>query len=171
MSKIINTDASLATTELNGRRGVMVVLPRASEVAEAAALLGGPVGIIWAAIAAQKTESFGASERMSKNDVATAIEALAIAGASTSEGFKAPKEEFGGLTLGAQVLAKIGARKAGAIGVRLDLARGVAWAATAEELQVAGDWHHGGPIHHDGEIGGYWRDIKNAEYFIRSATT
>ena len=171
MSNFINADASLATTELSGRRGVTVVLPRASEVAEAAAQMSGPVGIIWAAISAQKSESFGSSERMSKNDVATAIEALAIAGASTAEGFRAPKEEFGGLTLGAQVLAKIGARKAGAIGVRLDLARGVASAATVEALQAPGDWHHGGPIYHDEEIGGYWRNIKTAEHFIRSATT
>ena len=171
MSNFINTDGSLATIELTGRRGTCVVLPRASEVAEAAAILGGTIGIIWAAISAQKTESFGASERMSRNDVATAIEALAITIASATDGFKAPKGEFGDLTLGAQVLAKIGARKAGAIGVRLDIARGVASAATAEALQVAGDWHHGGPIHHDGEIGGYWRHTKNAEYFIRSAIT
>ena len=165
----INADGSLITAEVRGRRGMLVVLPRASEVASAASQMNDPVGVIWSAIAAQKADSFGLSERMSQNDVATATEALAIAKASTAEDFRAPKGDFGDLTLGAQLLARIGAMKSGAIGVRLDLARGVASSETTEALQAAGDWHHGGPIYHDEEIGGYWRNIKTAEYFIRSA--
>jgi hypothetical protein len=168
----IVSDGSLAQTAVRGRRGMHVVLPRASEVLEAAAQMGGVVGGLWAAAATAKADNFGASERMSAADVEIVQEALAIWAAPSDAPFVAPRGAFGELTKGAELLARMGLARCVPLGreaISFDLARGTARANTVEALQVRGDWHHGSPIHSDREIGGYWRNTKTAEHFIRSA--